>query len=68
MLQFNLGKDQAGNPVVVGTVQDAIKAVDLMRAMKRAFPDHWKQVNMELFVPNAPDVDTKRLVEANGGL
>lgn len=65
MLTFTFGKTPAGAPMGLIESQEPVDAVRLMRALKHAFPEVWRQVNLEIDIV-APAIDTKRLIEANG--
>lgn len=66
MLKLMFGVDATKVPTVVIESQEAVDAVRLMRGLKQAFPDQWRQVSMELVLPDGPTLNTKRLMEANG--
>lgn len=65
---FTAGRDASGQPIVMLQQQtlSAMNPIDMMRALRKAYPEEWRQINMEvvstqngLIVPETTEVSSE---------
>ena len=65
MIQFQFGKNDAGYPLGVITMQEQADPLKLLRGLKQCFPELWAQVNLEIMVPTGAN-GVNRIFNADG--
>ena len=67
-MQINMGRTPAGEPVLMFTSQQQVDPLALLRNLKKGFPDLWQQVHLEIIIANPPQVDERKILNANGNI
>lgn len=64
MLKISFGKNnENGADAMQIEVAEVLSPLDMLRALKKACPDLWQQVHLEVVVPAGP---VNRILGANG--